>query len=203
MEEGNGQRELFNFETKPKKRPFRLSGLLPRPDFEGKIALTLTLDKLVFISIGVIMALIIVFALGVEKGKSRSAAYRPAVGQVPQFKPAQAPLAAQKSFLSTAPAATEPRPAPVLKSPASQSKTEGAQDASRPYSIVAATFTKKDTALATAAFLKKEGFSPIVTYDGTYYRVYVGSYAQMQTAAAQRDLAKVRRLFKDAFIKLR
>lgn len=66
MEDTGYQKELFEFET-----PKGAAQKKPDPIFpKGKFAVTLTLDRLVFISIGVIMLMVALYALGVEKGKS-------------------------------------------------------------------------------------------------------------------------------------
>ena len=68
MENDKLQKELFEFEA-PKKvlRPI-FGQFFQKTDF----GITLTVEKLVFISIGIIMLMVIFFAIGVEKGKSLS-----------------------------------------------------------------------------------------------------------------------------------
>lgn len=197
MEEEKYQKELFQFEE-PKKPFSKLTDMLPKRDFEGKVALSLTLEKMVFISIGIVMAMVVVFALGVESGKSRAAAakQRPAQSAsgtakaIPPIAATQAMVPAQKGFFNTAPAAPQARPL-----------QPDSAAAAKPYTIVAATFSKKDTAQASAAFLAKEGFNASVVYNDPYYRVCVGSYADMSGTQVQRDLAKVKRIYKDAFVR--
>ncbi len=70
MDDEKYQKELFELD-KPKRFFPRLSDFLPRYDFERNIAFTIALDKAVFISIGIIMVMVAVYALGVEDGKSR------------------------------------------------------------------------------------------------------------------------------------
>jgi hypothetical protein len=200
MEEGKDQKGLFEFEE-PKKPFPKLTNILPKPDLEGRVAITLTLEKMVFISIGIIMAMVIVFALGVESGKSRRAAVRtqpPRQSAPPQKNAAQgtrgaapipavqAPPVTQKGFFNTAPVV------PSAKA-----------EAPKPYTIVAATFSKKETAQAAAAFLNKEGFGASIAYSEPYYRVCVGAYADMYGTQVQKDLVRIRRIYKDAFIRLK
>jgi len=71
MDDEKYQKELFEFE-KPKRFFPRLSAFFPRYDFERNIAFTFTLEKAVFVIIGIIMAMIAVYALGVEAGRSRA-----------------------------------------------------------------------------------------------------------------------------------
>lgn len=188
MEEEKYQKELFENFEQPKKPFSKFTNLLPKRDFEGRIALSLTLDKVVFSFIGMVMVMVLVFALGVENGKSR---------KTPKALPV---------VRAVVPAAAKPRPQqydsgaaakPLLQQP------ESAPLPTKPYTIVAATFSKKETAQAAAAFLIREGFSSAVVYSDPYYRVCVGTYADMYSTQVQRDLAKVRRIYKDAFLRAR
>lgn len=213
MEEERYQKELFEFEE-PKKPFPKLSSMLPKADFEGKVAFNLTLDKVVFVSIGIIMAMILVFAVGVESGKRRSLQRLPAQKQnlqtearkasvarvipalaVKQIQSAPTAGAAQNRFLSTAPA-VQPKPQVAAKKPS-------AADLSKPYTIVAGSFSKRETAQSAVAYLSKEGYRAFSYYNEPYYMVSVGSYADPSSADAKMDLLKVRRIYKDAFIRLR
>ena len=55
MDEEKYQKELFEFDRKPRRFFSKLSDLFPKADFERNVVLTLTLDRAVFISIGIIM----------------------------------------------------------------------------------------------------------------------------------------------------
>ena len=66
MEDKPYQQELFEFETPKGYAQKKADPIFPK----GKFSVTLTLDRLVFISIGVIMLMVALYALGVEKGKS-------------------------------------------------------------------------------------------------------------------------------------
>ena len=68
MGEERYQRELFEFEDQ-KKGPskFRLTGILPKSNF----AVILTIEKIIFICIALVMAMVVIYALGVETGKAR------------------------------------------------------------------------------------------------------------------------------------
>jgi len=173
MEEEKYQKELFEFEE-PKKPFSKFTNMLPKRDFEGRIALSLTFEKIVFIFIGTVMVMVLVFALGVENGK---------------FRGDRAKIIKAAKVVPVAPKA---RPLQY---------NSGA--AVKPYTIVAATFSKKETAQAAAAFLTKEGSSASVVFSDPYYRVCVGSYTDMYGTQIQRDLAKVKRIYKDALVRAR
>ncbi|MFH1190455.1 MAG: SPOR domain-containing protein [Candidatus Omnitrophota bacterium] len=209
MEEEKYQKELFHFEE-PKRSFSRLQDMLPKADFEGKISIAISLEKMVFIAIGIIMVLVIVYALGVENGKSRR--------EIPAVRPAKPPeqlvtapgahtrpaVIPDKNILNTAPIVTAARTAPPVRQ-AIQAKTKAAtpyQETKR-FTILAGSFAKRENAQASALMLTKQGFNATVIYARPYYRVCVGAYSDKTGADAARDLAKVRRVKKDAMFMLR
>lgn len=209
MEEEKHQKELFEFEGS-KKSFSRLTDMLPKADLEGRVAITLTLEKIVFISIGIIMAMVIVYALGVESGKSRvipgpkagGFVARPPVARGLQNRAAA--VIAPKNILNTAPIAqTAYSAAPARQMPVKQARTEAASQGAKPFAILASTFGKRENAQTAAAILTKQGFNVTITYSEPYYRVCVGAYADKNGAEVQKDLARVRRIYKDAMLKLR
>src|SRR3989338_9168642 len=64
-DERTTQKEFFEFEKSKKPAP-----VFGRIFTKTDVAVTLSLEVLVFISIGLIMLMVIVYALGIEKGKS-------------------------------------------------------------------------------------------------------------------------------------
>lgn len=204
MEEEKHQRELFEFEQ-PKRSFSRLADMLPKADFEGRVAITISLEKMVFISIGIMMALVIVYALGVESGKSRS--YTPDVQaakplSLPQAQQNRTATIAAKNILNTAPIVPAVKSAaPVKQVIQDQAKTAVIGKASKPFTILAGTFTNRDNAETACAILVRQGLNAVVTYSQFYYRVCVGAYAN--GAEAQRDLGRVKGIYKDAMIKPR
>ena len=181
MEENKYQKELFEFEKQ--KKPFPRFG---RIFLKGDFGLTFSMEHLVFISIGLIMLMVIIYALGVERGKS----LRP-----------QAII--QNRVVSQAP--VEPKPIQqehVVPTPVHASaKTKPAQETDKPYTIVAVTFVRKDTALAEVNRLKKEGFESFIAESDSYFLVCVGAYTDKE--GAKPTLSKVKKLYKDAYLKLR
>ena len=187
MDDEKNQKELFEFE-KPKRFFPRLSDFFPKADFERNVAFTLTLDKVVFIVIGIIMAMVVVYALGVEAGKSRAVdnAELPAAVAIPQLpKAAPQVLKVTPQLPKAAPAQT---PAAV---PA------------KPYIIVAATFTRRDNALQEIDKLKKQGFAATLVQSDNYFQVCIGAYLNKSDAQGQKDLNRVKHLYKDAYLKLK
>lgn len=188
------QKELFEIE-KPKRRFFRLDNILPKADFEGRISITLSLENIIFISIGILMMLVVVYALGVENGKSKG--LQPTVmlqnnpdspkssvsGKTKQAK--VVPL--ERALITTAP---EVRKKDIVK-------TEALPGA---FTILAATYTNRDSAVREVNRLKAAGFLPFIVRSNGYFRVCAGSYKDKNGSDAARDLKKLKRIHKDAYI---
>ena len=214
MEEEKYQKELFEFEQ-PKRSFSKLTDILPKADFEGRRSLTLTIEKAVFISIGVVMAMVVVYALGVESGRSRSvsaaapkrAPAKKAAVRQPSAKKVSVPAIAQKEAAAAGKTIIDTAQIKPSKQPAAAKDTaapsRAAIAAAQPYSIAAAAFRTRESAEASLVLLRKQDLSAFIMYQEPYYRVYVGVYDDRNDAKSKRDLEKVRRVFKDAFIKKR
>jgi hypothetical protein len=191
MNEERYQKELFQLET-PKKRFPGLSGIFKKPGLEGHaFAVTLRMDKVVFLSIAIIMLMVIVYALGVERGRC----------SVPKPIPAPVPAQPMKPVLAVNPVSDTRLKAQVETQP--QGTALPAKDLSRPYTIAVAALSKKDSALAEVTRLKKIGFDAFVIYTDPYYVVCVGVFADRTSQASQKELLKLKRLYKDAYFKQR
>lgn len=201
MDNEGYQKELFEFEDRPRKS-FPGLKILPKADFEGKISVTLGLEKVVFISIGVILLSVIVFALGVERGRTLA---MDEIGEakVKVFSAPKEPETQPLPQKASEPAVT--KSAGIVITPKSgaalQANADPGEVSSRPYTIIALTFKDRDTAAQAVSWLKKEGLPAYQKQDGQYFPVCVGTYANR--AAAQSALLKVKRLCKEAYIKVR
>lgn len=183
MEEDRPQKELFEFDA-PKKRFSGFTEIFRKAGIDGSVfAITLKIDKLVFISIAVIMIMVIIYALGIEKGKS--------VTRKTSSAPAVVSAAPVKVF-------AEVKPQPVSAVPVSAVK-----EVIKPYTIAVASLTKKETAQAESARMKMNGFDSFVIYSEPYYVVCVGAFADKTSSASQKELARVRRFVRDAYFKQR
>jgi hypothetical protein len=202
MPEEGYQKELFEFERP--KRSFPRLRLFPK----GSQFITLTMEKVVFLLIGLVMAVIVVYALGVEGGKryaERQFAQRATKTIAPiatSSMPAR-PVSASTSEVKNIPESPLPLKGAggkILR-PAGAAETPGEKD--KPYTIVAATFARKGVAQAEADRLKKGGLSTYLTESEPYFLVCVGTYADKDSAASRKALTAVRRFYKDAYFKLR
>lgn len=202
MEETKYQGELFELD-KPKVSQRKLDTVFPKTRF----AVTLSLERIVFISIGVIMLMVALYALGVEKGKSSNRVVSP-LQRIRDVKRAQVAVVAP----STPPIASQTRsavPAPEVKTNIqaknaampSQSQPVVSQPAERPYTIVAAAFSRQESAASEVARMKADRSDAFVLQSGSYYLVCVGSYTTKESA--QKMLTSLRLRYKDAYIKTR
>ncbi|MCM8790288.1 MAG: SPOR domain-containing protein [Candidatus Omnitrophica bacterium] len=218
MDEEKYQKELFEFEQ-PKRSFSKLSEILPKADLEGRMTFTFTMEKIVFISIGIVMAMVVVYALGVESGKDRTRALArkkaqpvratattavamqaAGVVQPPAIAHNNITATANKAILNTSQVSV---PLAKAKSVETNSKNLSAADPSKPYSILVATFRSKDSANATVSLLRNRSFDAFLVFNEPYYRVYAGSYANRSGSQIEKDLAAIKRIYKDAYIKLR
>lgn len=190
MEEEKNQKELFEF-NKPKRRfsslagIFRLSGV-EKPAF----AITLKLDKIVFIFIVVIMTMVILYAVGVERGKS--------LGR-------KAPAIAVVQKTSERPGANVQKPQPVagnkIESAAGEVGISSGKVPAKPYTIAVAALSKKETAYGEVVKLKANMLDAFVIYREPYYVVCVGSLSDKTSAKSIQELNRVKRFRKDAYFK--
>ncbi len=198
METEKYQKELFEFES-PRKAAARFVNIFPRTDF----AITLTPEKMVFAAIGVIMLMVIFFALGVEKGRSAARLKFTAAKTIAKdvvaapailVNSARVPIVVTKSAAAT-------NITPKINSPAAVAKAQAVFDKTKPYTVVAAAFSREDLALKEVSKLKMAGLEAFVYYREPYYLACVGSFQSKD--GAQKILNKVRQMHQDAYVKLR
>lgn len=185
------QKELFEFE-KPKRTFSGIGRIFSFP--KSSFGITLSLERAIFISITIIMMMVVIYALGVERGKvlgrrlsaswpRQAQMLAPAVTIALPAKPTAQPIAAQ-GF-------TSPKDKTTIQ--------PQAKDGS--YTIVAATFSNKDAAQTEAERLKKNGFDAYLAKSDSYFQVRIGAYLSKEIG--QKVLVRVRKIHKDAYFKLR
>lgn len=181
------QKEFFEFE-KPKKSAPVFGKIFAR----SNVAITLTLERVVFISIGFIMLMVIIYALGIEKGKRLSKT-----------------TTAQTTVPIIQPRISSPIIKPIEVKPPSETKidlvpmkSQTVQE-TKPYTIVAVTLTKKDGASLEVNRLKKQGYDAFVLQSDSYFLVCIGSYPDNTSAQSKKALSRIRQTYKDAYFKFR
>ena len=161
--------------------------------------------------IAVIMLMVVVYALGVEKGKTaaRDRADLATEHTAVAIKASQ-DIRMQKApqFISTAPIARV-KPVAVVKEAPVPAATVRAkplppdQNSSLPYTIVAVTFVRKESAQNEVERLKRENIIAYVFFSDPYYQVRIGYYPDKTGASSLEGLKKVKKRYKDAYFKLR
>jgi cell division septation protein DedD len=199
MENENYQKELFEFET-PKKAAAKFGSVFQRNDL-----VILTAERMVFAAIGMLMLMVVFFALGVEKGKadgyaaaraSMTASDRIVVSPIVPVKTAAVSVVKPKPIA----AITNITPK-ISPQPAVSKKPSAALDRGKPYTIVAASFSREDFALREVNRLKADGLEAFIHYGEAYYLACVGSFENKRDA--EKILNKVKRVRRDAYVRLR
>jgi cell division septation protein DedD len=201
------QKELFD-EFKPKRHFAKNDNIVPKTKF----SLTLSLEKTVFSSIAIVMAMVAIYAVGVERGKVIQREARTlntsktiksvTVGlqntpqpQAPAVPVQKVPQAAQQA---AQPPAAQPVPAQAQQV---QAAALSLSQQPKPYTIVGATFTRKEWADKEIEKLKKNGFDGTVYQSSNYFLVCIGSYQTKDEA--KQALPKIRSTYKDAYLRSR
>ncbi len=181
MKDQEVQKELFKEFGDEGKRARSPHGHLMRA-----MSVAISLDRLVFIGIGSLMALVLIYALGVERGK---AAARAEVKKAVLTKVHAKAQPAKPRVRGSDAGVEEPRAkkAPVLSQ-------EG-----MPYTVLAATFRQRVLASQEAVKLKDEGYNAFLVEAGDYLELCVGRFAALEDAARLQKNLSTR--YKKCYIK--
>jgi len=187
MPDEQRQKDLFDDYGRQRKQSKRLQDMLPK-----KVSFSFSLEHLVFLGIGAMMTMVLLFALGVEKGRrlvlGHDLTKRTAISEPKRSEP-ETVLTARKEPLKKAEEAVKADPAKLP------------DRAEREYTIQTATFRRKASAEEEASRLKKDGFEPYVIAKGDFFQVCVGNFRNKEDA--DKHLVKLRLRYKDCFIKKR
>ncbi len=176
MEKKEFQRELFRSPDRFRAPLKRHQFILPR-----RVTITIRLERLIFISITALMVMLVIYALGVEKGKrlvmvNRERAEKEEAKGMRQAMPEKSQIAAgvqEKLGEETAPP--------------------------KQYAVQVATFRKKTSADEEVKRLEKYGHKINVIDAGDYYQVCVGEF--ISEGDANKMLKILRNRYKDCYVK--
>ena len=90
---------------------------------------------------------------------------------------------------------------PKINPPTPAVKARAAFDKARPYTVVAAAFSRQEFALKEVGKLKAAGLDAFIYYGEPYYLACVGSFPSKESAG--KILKKVRQMHRDAYVRLR
>lgn len=179
--DAESQPELFQqFNTLSKGKGSR-SGAF----YESKFKLTLKLEEMILGAIGIVATMVIVFSVGVERGRLSEYKNTLKAALAPQ-KAAQA----VKLSLPLAPKNIVPSQ-PAVKSEVAISG----------FMVRLATYRSSDGAGREATVLKGRGHPALFEKKGDYYLVSVGPYIKFEEA--KRQLAQLKGKYPDSYIKKR
>jgi hypothetical protein len=179
------QQELFDEFIVVKKTRGNIFGALNRfnkPLFpQHRLNLSVPYEVLAVVLIGLLVLGAIVFALGVERGRSLAGTdvSAPAAASAPE------PVVAVAVEPVAVPVAEESVKAPALK----------------PYTIQIVSYKARDTADKELARLKSQGYSSEVVKKGNFYILCVGSFESKDSA--KQTFAEMQKKYKGCIIRKR
>lgn len=169
------QQELFDEFVVVKKTRGRFFGVLNKfnkPIFQPhKITFSVSRESLVIALIGLVLAMCVIFSVGVERGRGLGGA----VVEVPE--PVQPAVAVTVPAVVTAEVPKE-----VAAAKASAPKQTSAEN--KPYTIQVASYKTRDLAEKETSKLKASGYQADIIKKGDYYVLCVGSFASKDAAKA-------------------
>ena len=196
------QQELFDEFVVVKKTRGKLFGVLNKfnkPIFpQYRLNLSVPYEKLFIILIGVALAAAVIFALGVERGRSLNSSE------------IEAPVPVQPVIAPPAPETTAPVVAVTPKVAAKKvaatnivvpPKENIVAAADKPFTVQVASYKARDLAEKEMARIKGMGYPVDITKKGDYFILCVGSFATKD--AAKQTLAAMEKKYKGCMVRKR
>lgn len=193
------QKELFNEYREPQKRR-KTTSILPK----NFAFLSATYEHIVFLGIAVIMLMVLVFSLGVERGKTLILD-KVTASENPQPAAEKTDVAEKAQHVEVKEA---PRTSPLQKDePVKKTAASEAGDIRKPaadgkqFTIQAVAYRSKRLAQKELMQLGKKGFEPFIIVGGGYYQICVGEFESQSEAKSA--LIDVQKNYKGSFIRKR
>ena len=178
------QKELFEEFRESKRMRQKPSAILPK----NFILFNINYEQMIFVAIAVIMLMVLVFSLGVERGKSLASNKKEIKIVSAAVEKEIAPVAASADTAGLAAEAPEP----VIEKKATGFKL---------FTVQIGTYRSKRLAQQELIKLTKRGFSPFIIVGGGYYQICVGEYENKKKAT--KGLLELKKNHKDSFIRKR
>ena len=193
------QGELFEELTKPKKNRAQKGEPIAK---QYRLALNISYEQLVFSVITLIMVMVLIFSLGVGRGRRLAALNSPkrveaapaaAEESWPEIEPkiqvSSQPEAQPRKPITGPPAEPMPQPAEPIRGP------------SKPYTIQVATYSSKPNAKKELEKLRRRGLDSFIISGNGKYEVCVGEYVNKDNAAE--SIKRLKKDYKDCFLRRR
>ena len=204
MKESTVQKELFEEFGMPKHKKKRQQTILPK----NYKPLSISHEQVVFIAIAAIMLMVLIFSLGVERGR-RLVGIRTAKESVPsaalsEVKEEAAAAAGmpnekyEKINLVKNDTVVERRydePSPPVRAKDKRIVKSGL------FTIQVIAYRSKKSAQRELEKLSEKGYKPFIITGGGYYQICVGEYADKDKS--KNDFLELKKNYKDSFIRKR
>ncbi|NQT07091.1 MAG: SPOR domain-containing protein [Candidatus Omnitrophica bacterium] len=185
MENGTTQQELFGeFKHPAKRRRRQANTILPK----NYVLFNITYEQIIFTSIAVIMLMVLLFSLGVERGKRLDAVV---LQQQDTFPQAVEIVAAKEPAVEEAVEVVEKKEV-LPKAP---------NGVPALYTVQVIAYRSKKLAQKELVRLSKKGFTPFIIVGGGYYQICIGEYKDKETA--KKDFGELKKTYRDSFIRKR
>jgi cell division septation protein DedD len=162
-------------------------------------AISVSLDTLIVIIIGVLMVNLTAFVLGIEKGKVIAKSESSKVIAIEPDSNAAEPLLQKK--ITVVPAAAEEEQKTIEINPAEEKTVaENSANPSAGYIIQLVTYSSDSFAHSEVDRLSAQGLDGHVLKSGEYYIVYAGTYNSK--IKANEKLASYKQRYKDCYVRL-
>lgn len=186
MKETSAQKELFKEFEAPKKKKRLSHAILPK----NYTLFNVTYEQIIFITIAIIMLMVLIFSLGVERGKHlRIPASTQRVRDVIHKKEVKERIKDTE---------IEPIQTPIQTAVPTEEKRVSD---SKLFTIQVIAYRSKKLAQKELMKLSKKGFKPFIIIGGGYYQICVGEYRNQNEA--KKDISDLRKAYKDSFIRKR
>lgn len=205
MNQRTVQKELFD-EFKAPRRRIRQQ---PYPPSRAHKVLNISYEQFIFVGIAVIMLMVLVFSLGVERGKrlvAQPAAEKVAeqlkpvaVAQEPKPEPEAAKPATGVGVISLERVDAEKPKVPAP--PPAESGAARVRKNTNIFTLQIVAYRSKKTAQKEINKLSEKGFDPFIITEGGYYQICVGEYRNKDEL--KKRLGELQKNYKGSFIRKR
>jgi len=187
-EHKENQKELFD-EFKTEEKGFKLFKNKGRLSQNRIFLFQLSIEKLFFLLIALVLVIVVTFCFGVERGKCIASGPRPIVAAAVQSKPAE------RQVINTI--QVKVKPAMVTNVATKNSLAKGKPG--EIYTIRIAAYVNKKSAADLSAKIRQSGFPAYIRTSGNFYIICVGDYTDKKQA--DRALLELKKIYKDCYIK--
>ncbi|NQT47060.1 MAG: SPOR domain-containing protein [Candidatus Omnitrophica bacterium] len=192
-ERGEYQPELFEGLSSSKKRSSLMSKIVSKRPF----FVTLSFENIAFISVVMIMAIVISFSVGVERGKKLFVSIPEGV-DIQGEEVLATSISEQEDLSMDIEIAKDDKELVVGQVPKTAlSERSVVVEAIKPYTIQLVAYRKLESAEKESKRLEKGGFDPFIIKEGNMIQICAGRYIDAKSASE--DLKELKKTYKDCY----